>query len=98
VEHLSQSSVVAYSGVDKSLVEASNRTTIHFVVLPVAAVYLDDSGFVTIGTGVCAGAAECFRPVCSKALDMLRVEAVAEGMAYHLVRHYPMMPSLGKTA
>ena len=44
------------------------------------------------------GAAERLRPVCSEALDMLRVEAVAEGMADHVVGHYPMMPSLGKTA
>jgi hypothetical protein len=29
---------------------------------------------------------------------MLRVEAVAEGMADHVVGHYPTMPSLGKTA
>jgi hypothetical protein len=29
---------------------------------------------------------------------MLRVEAVAEGMADLVVGHYPMMPSLGKTA
>jgi hypothetical protein len=47
--------VVAYSGVDKSLVEASNRTAIHFVVPTVATVHLGDRGFVTIGIGVCAG-------------------------------------------
>jgi len=94
---LSQSGV-GYSGVDQSLVKAGNRTAIHFVVLAVAAVHPDDGGFVAIGVGVCAGAAECLRPVCSEALDMLRVEAVAEGMAHLVVGHYPMMPSLGKTA
>src|SRR5579862_8241513 len=89
VEHLSQRSVIGYPGVNKSLVEALNRTAIHFVVLPVAAVHLDDSGFVTVGIGVCGGATECLRPVCSEALDMQRVEAVAEGVADHVVGHYP---------
>jgi hypothetical protein len=98
VEHLSERSVVGESGVDKSLVEARNRTAIHFVMLPVAAVHLHDCGLVTIGIGVCGGATECLGPVGSQALDMLRVETVAEGMADHLVGHDPMMPSLGKTA
>src|SRR5215472_16584592 len=98
VEHPSQSSVIGESGVNQSLVEASDRTAIHFVVLPVAAVHLDDSGFVTLGIGVCTGATECLRPVCSEALDMLRMETVAEGMTDHLVGHYPMVPSFGKTA
>jgi len=38
--------------VDKSLVEASNRTAIHLVVLPAAAVHLEGCGFVTMGIGV----------------------------------------------
>jgi hypothetical protein len=29
---------------------------------------------------------------------MLRMDALAEGMADLVVGHYPMMPSLGKTA
>jgi hypothetical protein len=98
VEHSSQRRVIDQSGVNKSLVEARNRTAIHFVVRPVAAVHLDDSGFVTQGIGICGWATECLRPVGSEALDVLRVEAVAEGMADHVVGHYPMMPSLGKTA
>ena len=98
MEHLSQHSIIGKSGVNKSLVEAHNRTAIHLVVRPVAAVYLDDTGFVTKGIGVGGRATECLRPVCSEALDMLRVEAVAEGMADHVVGHYAMMPSLGKTA
>ena len=36
-------------------------------------------------------------PACSEALDRLRVEAEAEGMADHVLGHHPMMPSLGKT-
>jgi hypothetical protein len=98
VQHLSQCSVIGQPDVNESLVEARNRTAIHFAVLPVAAVHLDDSGFVTIGIGVCGGASEGLRPVCSEALDMLRVEAVAEGMADHVVGHYPIMPSLGEAA
>ena len=98
MEHLSQSSVVGQSGINKSLVEAGNRTTIHFVVYPVAAVHPYDGGLVTIGIGVRPGATKCLRPVCGEALDVLRVEAVAERMADHFVGHYPAMPGLGEAA
>ena len=98
MEHLTQSNVAGKSSVDQSLIEASDCTTIHFIVLPVATVQLDYTGFVTMGIGVCVGAAECLCPVCGEALDMLRVEAVAEGMADLLVGHYAAMPSLGKAA
>src|ERR1700674_5388749 len=80
------------------MVEASNRTAIHFVVLPVAAVHLDDGGLVTIGLGIFAGTTECLGPVSGESLDMLGVEAVAERMADHVVSHHPTMPGAGKTA
>src|ERR1700674_4639190 len=80
------------------MVEASNRTAIHFVVLPVAAVHLDDGGLVTIGVGIRSGTTECLGPVSGESLDMLGVEAVAERMADHIVGHHPTMPGAGKTA
>ena len=58
VQHLSQRTVVGQSDICKSLIEASNRTAIHFVVLPVAAVHLDHGGLVTIEVGIRAGATE----------------------------------------
>ena len=81
-----------------SLVEASNRTAIHFVVLPVTAVHLDDGGLVTIGAGIRARATECLGPVSGESLDVLGVEAVAERMADHVIRHHPTVPGCGKTA
>src|SRR5258708_22382887 len=80
------------------MVEAGNRAAIHFVVLSVAAVHLDHGGLVTIGIGIRAGATECLGPVCSESLDMLGVQAVAEGIADQFVRHHPTMPGLGKAA
>ena len=59
VQHLPQGSVAGKADIDQSLIEAGNGTTIHFVVLPVAAVHLDDGGLVTIGVGIRAGATEC---------------------------------------
>lgn len=98
VEHLSQRRVVCQSDIDKRLVETRNRTAIHFIVRAVTAVHLDDGGLVPVGLGVCAGAAECLRPVSGESLDMLRVETMTEGMANHRVGHDPLMPGTGKAA
>ena len=76
VQHFSQCAVVGESDICNSLVEAGNRTAIHFGVLPVAAVHLDDSGLVTVGVGIRAGTTECLGPLSGESLDMLRVEAV----------------------
>src|SRR5207247_6458339 len=82
----------------QSLVKACNRAAIHFIVLPVPAVHLDDSGLVTIGIGIRGRATECLGPVSGESLDMLGVEAVAERMGDHVVGHNPTMPGVGKTA
>ena len=69
-----------------------------FVVLAVATVHLDDSGLVTIGVGIYAGTTECLGPISGESLHMLRIEAVTERMADHVVGHHPMMPGFRKTA
>src|SRR5262249_52151321 len=71
---------------------------IHFDVLPVAAVDPDDRGLITIGVGIRAGPTEGLGPVSSEAFGMLRVEAVTERMADHLVGHHPAMPGVSQTA
>ena len=58
--------------------------------------HLDHGGLVTIGVGIHAGATECLGPVSGESLDVLGVEAVAEGMADHIVGHHPTMPGVGK--
>ena len=45
-----------------------------------------------------AGPPERLCPVGGEPLDMLGVEAVAEGMSDHLVGHHPTMPGISKTA
>ena len=67
-------------------------------MLPVAAVDLDDAGLVTVGGGIRAGASESLGPVGGESLDMLRMSAMAECMADHVVSHHPTMPSAGKIA
>jgi hypothetical protein len=95
---LSQRRVTGQSDVNQSLVEANDGAAIHFIVLPIAAVNLDDGGFVTIEIGIHAGSTECLGPIRGKTLDMLRMETVAERMADYFVRHHPTMPGTRKTA
>src|ERR1039457_68782 len=96
--HLSQNIVVGQSDIGQSLVEAGNRTAIHFIVLPVPAVHLDDGGLVTIGIGIRGRATECLGPVSGESLDMLGVEAVAGRVGPHAVGHHPTRRGVGKTA
>src|SRR5258708_15495709 len=98
VEGVLQSAAVGESDIGQSLVEAGNRAAIHFIVLPVPTVNLDDGGLVTIGIGIRGRAAERLGPVSSESLGMLGVEAVAERMGDHLVGHHPAMPGVGQTA
>jgi hypothetical protein len=98
VQHLSQRTIVGKSDIDQGLIETGNGTAIHFFVLAVTAVHLDDGGLVTIRAGIRAGATECLGPVSRESLDMLGVKAVAERMADHLVGQHTTMPSVGKAA
>jgi hypothetical protein len=75
-----------------------NRTLIHLFMLAIAAMHPDDCRLVTVGFGVGTRAAERLGPVSGQSLDMLRVEAVAEGMVDHVVGHYPGVPRPRKTA
>ena len=52
---MSQRTAFVKSDIDQSLVEAGNGTAVHFVVLSVAAVHLDNRGLVTVGVGIRAG-------------------------------------------
>lgn len=98
MQNLPQSSVFGEPDIRQSLVEACNCATIHFFVLPVPAMYLDDCGLVTIGIGIGAWATENFSPVCSESLHMLWVDAVPERMTDYFVGHHAEMPGISKTA
>src|SRR6266567_6821079 len=80
------------------MIEAGNRAAIHFVVLSVAAVHLDDASFVTVGIGICSRATECLGPISGESLDMPGVEAMAERMGHNVVGHHPLMPGVSKSA
>ena len=59
VQDLSQRTVVGWSDISQSLVEAGYRAAIHFAVLPVSAVHPDDGGLVTIAVGIRTGSTGC---------------------------------------
>lgn len=71
---------------------------IHFFVRPFAAVHLNDTGFVAVGLGICAGSAKCLGPIGGEPLGMVLLESVAEGMTHHFIGHDATVPSLGKAA
>ena len=65
VQHLSERTVLGYSDINQSLVGASDRAAIHFVVLPISAVHPNDAGLVTIGVGIRARSPEGLSPISS---------------------------------
>jgi len=79
------------------VVETVNRSAIHFPVLPIPAVYLDDTSFVTIGTGIRVWPAKRLRKISRQPLDMVGTEAMAERMRNHLIVHHPPMPGSSQT-
>ncbi len=97
MQHLSQDGIAGKSHVVQGLVETSDRAAIHFVVLSVSAMHLDDGGFLAVGIGICGWSAEDLSPISCEPLDMFGVEAVAEGMSHYLVVHHATMPCGGKT-
>lgn len=66
------------------MVEASDHTAIHFFMLSVPAVHLDDNSLVTIGIGIHGRTAECLSPISGEALAMLWVKPMAERMGHHV--------------
>ncbi len=98
MQRLLQGEVVGESGVGEGLVEAGYGAAIHFGVLTFAAVHFDDGGLVPKIAGVRVGAAEGLGPVGGEPLDMLGMEAVAEGMRNDVVVHDATMPCVGEAA
>lgn len=60
----------------------------------VTAVHLDDGSFIAIPVGVVRWASQCFLPVRSEALRVLRVIAVTESMTNYFVPQYPNVPGV----
>ncbi|HEY8187823.1 MAG TPA: hypothetical protein VIF64_17260, partial [Pyrinomonadaceae bacterium] len=85
VQHASEALVVREPDIFQRLIETRDRPLVHLPVRPVAAVNPDHRGLITIPVGVGRWPTECLRPVRGKALGVLRVESVAEGVAHHFV-------------
>jgi hypothetical protein len=85
VQHASEALVAREPDIFQRLIETRDRPLVHLPVRPVAAVNPDDRGLIAIPVGVGRWPTECFRPVCGKALGVLRVVSVAECMANYFV-------------
>ena len=80
----------------QGLVETGDRPLVHLLVRAVAAVDLHDKRLGSVRIGVRGRATEGLGPVRGESLLVLRMEAVAERVADHLVGHRPGVPRLGQ--
>ena len=94
VEHLPNRIVAAKADVAHRLVEARDGATIHLAMRPVSAVRSDHGGLVAELIAVRRRATQCFGPVRSETLRVIRPEAMAEGVTHHLVGHHPLVPRM----
>src|SRR5262245_4653624 len=85
VQHAPEPLVAREPYIFKRLIETRDRPLVHLLVRPVAAVNPDDRGLIAIQVGVGRWPTERLRPVCGKALGLLRVVTVAERMANYFV-------------
>jgi hypothetical protein len=97
VQHSSQLRVCGQADIGKGLVEASDCSAIHLVVLAVSAVHPNDCGLVAVGSRIGRRAAERLGPVRRETLDVMGVEAVAERMGDYVISQHSIMPSNGET-
>ena len=88
MQHLSQRFVVSESDISKGVIETGNRTAIHFAVLAVATVHLDDGGLVTKEARIRARATECLSPISGESLDVLGGKLWLNAWATHVVGHH----------
>ena len=92
MQHLPQPIIAGEANVDERLIEAGDRTTVHLLVWPVAAVYPHNGGLVTKGRRVARRTAERLGPIRGQPLSVIGVKTVAERVADHVVVHHPGMP------
>ena len=96
VQHASQPLVGGEPGVLQGLIETGDRSLVHFLVRPVAAVNPHDGRLIAVLVGVRCWPTECLRPIRSEALGVLRVESVAERMANYFVLQHTRVPRVGQ--
>ena len=96
VQRSSKPLVAVKSGILQGLIETGDRSLVHLLVRPVAAVNPHDGCLITVPVGVRCWPTECLRPVRCKALGVLGVVSVAERMANHFVLQHPRVPRVGQ--
>ena len=92
VQHLPQPRVIGEAGIGQGLVEAGDRAAVHLLVHAVAAVHAHDRRLVAVGVRVGRRTTQRLSPVRGEPLGVVRMEAVAERVAHHLVGHHPGVP------
>src|ERR1044071_4662736 len=94
VQDASEPFVAVEPGILQRLIETGDRSLVHLLVQPVAAVNSNDRRLIAVLLGICCWPTECFGPVRGEALRMLRVESVTECMAHHLILQHPRVPRI----
>ncbi len=89
--------VANIADIGQCLMETGDRSTVHLLVRAVAAVHPYHGRLVVVGGRVRRRPPKRLRPVRGEALGVLRVKALAERVAHHLVRHHTGMPGTRQT-
>src|SRR6185503_6567743 len=95
VQDASEPLVSIQSGILQGLIETGDRSLVHLLVQPVAAVSPHDGALISVLVGVHCWPTECLSPVRGQALCVLRVITMAERMANHFILQHPLMPRVG---
>jgi hypothetical protein len=94
VQRATEPLVGIHTDVPKRQVETGNRPLIRLVVRTVSAVHPQDRRLISVTVGVERWATQGLGPVRSKALRVLRMETMAEGMTNHLVNDDASTPRM----
>jgi hypothetical protein len=94
VQRSSEALVAIKSGILQSLIETCDRSLVHLLVRPVAAVNPHYGRLITILLGIRSWPTECFCPVRSQALCVLWMKSVAECMANDFILQHSRVPRM----
>ena len=94
MQHTSEPFVPGETDIFQCLIKTSDRTLVHLLVGPVAAVHANDRRLVAVSLRERRRTTERLGPVGRQSLGVLRMEAVAEGVAHHLVGQHPLVPGV----
>ena len=96
MQHASEPVVAVKLRILQRLIETRDRSLVHLLVRPIAAVNPHDGRLITVPVGVGCWSTQRLRPVRGKSFGVLGVVPVAERMANHFVLEHPDVPGVGQ--